>query len=174
MYAFINGINEGVEVEEAAAMTTSLPWNLTAKGRSIFCRLRSFPKVHHHELPFVNRPLSIDRMIGGETKRTESKLIICFRRRFFCVRQSADTTRSARKMIKWTTPSHDPWSRFTYLGRLRLISISRITTASRSARAWHTHLRCAFPAMPRRRSNSQRHRCDLSLSTAWAAWFIRV
>ena len=31
-YSFITGSNEGVEVEEAAAITSSLPWNLTAKG----------------------------------------------------------------------------------------------------------------------------------------------
>ena len=32
MYGFINGTPEGVEVDEAAAITTSLPWNLTAKA----------------------------------------------------------------------------------------------------------------------------------------------
>jgi hypothetical protein len=34
MYAFFTGSNDGVDVEEAAAITTSLPWNLTAKGAS--------------------------------------------------------------------------------------------------------------------------------------------
>src|SRR4029077_9468701 len=29
MYSFINGTKDGVEVDEAAAITTSLPWNLT-------------------------------------------------------------------------------------------------------------------------------------------------
>ena len=32
MYGFFTGSNQGVDVEEAAAITTSLPWNLTAKG----------------------------------------------------------------------------------------------------------------------------------------------
>ena len=32
MYSFINGTKDGVEVDEAAAITSSLPWNLTAKG----------------------------------------------------------------------------------------------------------------------------------------------
>src|SRR5262249_14266160 len=36
MYAFFTGSNEGFEVEEAAAITTSLPYNLTAKGGRFF------------------------------------------------------------------------------------------------------------------------------------------
>src|SRR6266403_3931522 len=31
MYSFINGTKDGVEVDEAAASTTSLPWNLTVQ-----------------------------------------------------------------------------------------------------------------------------------------------
>ena len=37
-YAFINGTQDSVEVEEAAIVTTSLPYNLTVKGG----RLRDF------------------------------------------------------------------------------------------------------------------------------------
>ena len=57
MYSFITGSNEGVEVEEAAAITTSLPYNLTAKGGRFFADFGRFPKYHPHELPFVNQPL---------------------------------------------------------------------------------------------------------------------
>ncbi len=35
-YAFFNGSGEGVEVEEAAIVTTSLPWNLQARGGRFF------------------------------------------------------------------------------------------------------------------------------------------
>ncbi len=38
-YAFFTGSGEGVEVEEAAMVTTSLPWNLTSARRAVFRRL---------------------------------------------------------------------------------------------------------------------------------------
>ncbi len=58
-YTFITATDEGVEIEEAAVQTTSLPVNLTA-GRffSDFGRLAQF---HAHELPFVNTPLSLNQ-----------------------------------------------------------------------------------------------------------------
>ena len=45
MYGFINGTSDGVEVDEAAAVTTSLPWNLTAKGGRFLADFGRFPKV---------------------------------------------------------------------------------------------------------------------------------
>ena len=38
-YAFFNGSGDGVEVEEAAMVTTSLPWNLQARGGAVLRRL---------------------------------------------------------------------------------------------------------------------------------------
>ena len=64
MYSFMTGSNEGFEVEEAAAVTTSLPWNLTARGGRFFADFGRLPKVHPHEYAFVNTPLSIQRMVG--------------------------------------------------------------------------------------------------------------
>jgi hypothetical protein len=55
-------------VEEAAIQTTSLPWNLTLKGGRFFAEFGRLSYVHDHELPFVNRPLVLDRYIGGESK----------------------------------------------------------------------------------------------------------
>src|SRR5437870_1476446 len=74
LYSFINGRKDGVEVDEAAAITTSLPWNLTAKGGRFLADFGRFPKYHEHELPFVNEPLSIDRMVGGETQADGAEL----------------------------------------------------------------------------------------------------
>ena len=68
MYGFFTGSNNGVEVEEAAAITTSLPWNLTGeRGGVSSLTLAILFKYHPHELPFVNQPLSIQRMVGGES-----------------------------------------------------------------------------------------------------------
>jgi len=55
-------------VEEAAIQTTSLPWNLTLKGGRFFAEFGRLAYVHDHELPFVYRPLVLDRYIGGESK----------------------------------------------------------------------------------------------------------
>src|SRR5262245_28736674 len=79
MYGFFTGSNQGVEVEEAAAITTSLPWNLTVKGGRVFADFGRFPKTHVHELPFVNEPLSIDRMVGGESQADGAEVNYLFR-----------------------------------------------------------------------------------------------
>ena len=67
-YGIINGTNDGVEVEEAALVTTSLPWNLTVKGGRFFADFGRLSTFHDHDLPFVNRPLVLDSYIGGESQ----------------------------------------------------------------------------------------------------------
>jgi hypothetical protein len=67
-YASINASSdEGFSVEEAALVTTSLPWNLTVKGGRFFADFGRLPHWHEEALPFVDRPPSIDRLIGGES-----------------------------------------------------------------------------------------------------------
>jgi hypothetical protein len=73
-YAVINASADPVtgeataQVEEAAIQTTSLPWNLTLKGGRFFGEFGRLSYIHDHELPFVNRPLVLDKYIGGESK----------------------------------------------------------------------------------------------------------
>jgi hypothetical protein len=67
-YAIINGTPDGVEVEEAAIVTTALPYNLTVKGGRFFSDFGRLSKFHDHDLPFVNRPVVLDRFIGGESR----------------------------------------------------------------------------------------------------------
>jgi len=68
-FATINGSStDGFDIEEAAIVTTSLPWNLTLKGGRFFADVGRMPHWHDEALPFVNRPPSIDRMFGGETQ----------------------------------------------------------------------------------------------------------
>jgi hypothetical protein len=67
-YASINGTSdEGFDVEEAALITTSLPWGFTVKGGRFFADFGRLPHWHDEALPFVDRPPSIDRIIGGES-----------------------------------------------------------------------------------------------------------
>jgi hypothetical protein len=67
-YAIINGTPEGVEVEEAAIVTTALPYNLTIKGGRFFTDFGRLSKFHDHDLPFVNRPIVLDRFVNGESR----------------------------------------------------------------------------------------------------------
>lgn len=67
-YASINGSSEeGFNIEEAALITTSLPWNLSVKGGRFFADVGRFSSWHDETLPFVDRPPSLDRIIGGES-----------------------------------------------------------------------------------------------------------
>jgi hypothetical protein len=67
-YASINGSSDhGFDVEEAALVTTALPWNFTVKGGRFFADVGRLPHWHDEALPFVDRPPSIDRLIGGES-----------------------------------------------------------------------------------------------------------
>jgi len=67
-YAIFNGTNDGVEVEEAAIVTTSLPYNLTLQGGRFFADFGRLSKFHDHDLPFVNRPEVLDQYVGGESQ----------------------------------------------------------------------------------------------------------
>jgi hypothetical protein len=55
-------------VEEAALQTTSLPGNLELKAGRFFGEFGRLSYIHDHELPFVNRPLVLDRFVGGESR----------------------------------------------------------------------------------------------------------
>lgn len=57
-----------VGVEEAAIQTTSLPWGLQIKGGQFFADFTRLDKVHSHDLPFVDRPRSLEEIIGGEAQ----------------------------------------------------------------------------------------------------------
>jgi hypothetical protein len=57
-----------VGVEEAAIETTVLPYGLALKGGQFFADFTRLGKVHSHELPFTDRPASLDGILGGETK----------------------------------------------------------------------------------------------------------
>jgi hypothetical protein len=118
MYGFINGSSDGVEVDEAAAVTTSLPWNLTAKGGRFLADFGRFPKVHEHELPFVNEPLSVERMIGGETQADGVEVNYLFPTPFFLRATLGGYNKIGEENDRADNAKSRSWSRFTYLGRL--------------------------------------------------------
>ena len=118
MYSFFNGNKDGVEVDEAAAITTSLPWNLTAKGGRFLADFGRFPKVHEHELPFVNQPLSIQRMVGGETQADGVEMNYLFPTPFFLRATVGGMNKMGEDNNQVNNSKPRSWSQFTYLGRL--------------------------------------------------------
>lgn len=83
LYAIINGTADAVEVEEAAFVTTALPYNLTIRGGRYFANFGRLPKRHDHELPFVERTTSLDTFVNGEAKTEGLELTYLFHTPFF-------------------------------------------------------------------------------------------
>ncbi|HXV78702.1 MAG TPA: hypothetical protein VEG60_02375, partial [Candidatus Binatia bacterium] len=118
VYSFFNGSNEGVEVEEAAAITTSLPWNLTARGGRFFADFGRLPKFHQDALPFVNFPFSIDRMVGGESQADGAEVSYLFPTPFFLLATFGGYNKIGAENEQVDNSKPRAGSRFTYLGRL--------------------------------------------------------
>jgi hypothetical protein len=118
MYSFMTGSSEGFEVEEAAAVTTSLPWNLTAKGGRFFADFGRLPKIHPHEYAFVNTPLSIERMVGGESRADGAEFNYLFPTPFFLRATFGGYNKIGEGNDRLDDTKSRSWSRFTYLGRL--------------------------------------------------------
>lgn len=59
---------EGFGLEEAALVTTALPWNLNVRGGRFFADVGRLSSFHPEQLPFANRPPSLERLIGGESQ----------------------------------------------------------------------------------------------------------
>jgi hypothetical protein len=117
-YAFFNGSGEGVEVEEAAMVTTSLPWNLQARGGRFFADFGRLAKFHPHEYAFVNTPLSLERLVGGESKADGVELSYLFPTPFFLRGTVGGYNKMGAENERLDDTKSRAWSRFTYLGRL--------------------------------------------------------
>lgn len=117
-YAFIVGGRDEVEVEEAAIVTTSLPWNLQARAGRFFADFGRLPKFHVHEYPFVNTPLSIERMVGGESRADGVELGYLFPTPFFLRATLGGYNKMGEDNDRVDDSRSRAWSRFTYLSRL--------------------------------------------------------
>jgi len=83
LYGVFNGTPNGVAVEEAFFMTTSLPWNLTVRGGRFFANFGRLPHWHDHELPFVYRVNSLDQFVGAEAQSDGVEVMHLFKTPFF-------------------------------------------------------------------------------------------
>ena len=59
----------GVEVEEAFATTTSLPWNLQVRAGQFLTRFGRLNATHPHAWDFIDQPFMLSRVFGGEANR---------------------------------------------------------------------------------------------------------
>jgi len=117
-YAFFNGSGDGVEVEEAAMVTTSLPWNLQARGGRFFADFGRLAKFHPHEYSFVNTPLSLERVVGGESQADGVELSYLFPTPFFLRGTIGGYNKIGADNERVENDKSRSWSRFTYLSRL--------------------------------------------------------
>ncbi len=124
LYAVFNGTPDGVEVEEAFFMTTSIP-GLTIRGGRMFANFGRLGHWHDHELPFVNRPPSLDTFIGGEAQGDGVEFMHLFKTPFFLQgtlgaynKLGADNNRLADTNGGPGNPNGHPWDANTYLARL--------------------------------------------------------
>ena len=117
-YAFFNGSGDGVEVEEAAMVTTSLPWNLQARGGRFFADFGRLAKFHPHEYPFVNTPISLERIVGGESQADGVELSYLFPTPFFLRGTIGGYNKIGAENERVENAKSRSWSRFTYLSRL--------------------------------------------------------
>jgi hypothetical protein len=63
------GGETGVEMEEAYALTTSLPGNLQVKAGQFFVEFGRQNPIHPHAWAFVDQPLILGRLFGGDGLR---------------------------------------------------------------------------------------------------------
>jgi hypothetical protein len=117
-YAFFTGSRDEFEVEEAAMVTTSLPWNLQVRGGRFFADFGRLAKFHPHEYAFVNTPLSLERIVGGESKADGVELSYLFPTPFFLRATAGGYNKLGAENDRLDDTKSRAWSRSTYLGRL--------------------------------------------------------
>jgi hypothetical protein len=118
-YAFFTGSKDEFEVEEAAIVTTSLPWNMQVRAGRFFADFGRLAKFHPHEYAFVNTPLSLERIVGGESKADGVELNYLFPTPFFLRATVGGYNKLGAENERLDDTKSRAWSRFTYLGRLQ-------------------------------------------------------
>jgi hypothetical protein len=126
LFGVFNGTQNGVQVEEAFFMTTSLPWNLTLRGGRMFANFGRLPHWHDHELPFVDRVNSLNNFIGAEAQTDGAELMYLFKTPFFLQgtlgaynKLGANNNRLDQTDGRGNGYTNGrPFESFTYLGRL--------------------------------------------------------
>ena len=73
-FALISGSDE-VAVEEAYAVTSALPYNLEIRGGKFFSNFGRLNKIHTHDLPFLDQPLTMQNFLGAPESEEDAKRV---------------------------------------------------------------------------------------------------
>jgi len=116
-YAILNGTQNSFDVEEAAIVTTSLPYNLALKGGRFFADFGRLSKFHDHDLPFVNRPHVLDEYVDGESQADglEASWLVPIPHYLTLTAGAYNKIGADNDRVSNTVPRN--FSEFTYLGR---------------------------------------------------------
>lgn len=117
-WAVITGSNQGVDVEEATLETTSLPHNLTVRGGRLFATFGRLAHFHDHELPVIDRPLSLDSYIGGETRADGVEVAYLLPTDFFLNATFGAYDKMGENNTRQDPTGSRPLDQFTYLARI--------------------------------------------------------
>jgi hypothetical protein len=117
-WAVITGSNGGVDLEEATLETTALPYGLRARGGRLFASFGRLAHFHNHELPVIDRPMSLDTYIGGETQGdgVETQWLVPVP--FFLSATAGAYNKMGADNARQDNAGARPLDEFTYLGRL--------------------------------------------------------
>jgi hypothetical protein len=118
VYGVFTGSSGGVDVEEAAAQTTSLPYSLTVRGGRFFAPFGRLPSWHDHELPMVYRPNSIFTYVGGESQGDGVDVNYLFPTPFYLEGYAGAFNKVGADNARADNGAGRPFDQFTYLGRL--------------------------------------------------------
>lgn len=117
-WGVMTGSNGGVDVEEATLETTALPHNLTVRGGRLFAAFGRLAHFHDHELPVIDRPLSLDSYIGGETRADGAEVSCLLPTDLFVTATFGAYDKMGANNARQDPPGSRPLDEFTYLGRL--------------------------------------------------------
>ncbi|MBI2386518.1 MAG: hypothetical protein HYV14_10950 [Elusimicrobia bacterium] len=114
----LNASPDGVEAEEATLQTTALPYNLTVAGGRLFAAFGRLAHFHNHELPVIDRPLSLENFIGGETQADGVEVSYLFPTPFYLNATAGAYNKLGGENARADNAAARPMESFTYLGRL--------------------------------------------------------
>lgn len=117
-WAVMTGSPDGLEVEEAAMETTSLPYNLTVRGGRFFASFGRLAHFHTHELPVIERPKSLEDFIGGETQADGTEVSYLLPTETYINATFGAYNKIGGENDRADNATPRRLSEFTYLGRL--------------------------------------------------------
>jgi hypothetical protein len=119
-WGVITGSNgtPAVDIEEATIETTGLPHNLTLRGGRLFATYGRLAHFHDHELPVIDRPMSLDTYIGGETRADGMEASYLVPTDLYLMATVGAYDKMGANNTRQDPAGARPLDEFTYMGRL--------------------------------------------------------